>query len=141
VFWVNQVSGPIEIVNPGEESTVPPVAPDSSFYEGCDVTKTCFGIGQGNCVQNRRCNTVGAVIFDEGKFYFEMRSSSKNLPIEPVFTIEIKNALGQARYVAFALSYDTFMGNDSVIECVNDAGRVRAYTSFTTRDNSPRIQV
>lgn len=52
---------------------------------------------------------------------------------------------GQASYVAFALSYDDVMNRDSVIECVNDGGVVRAYSSFTNVENndysSPRIDV
>lgn len=37
----------------------------------------------------------------------------------------------RAGYIALALSYDSKMGSDSAIECVNDNGRVRAFTSLT----------
>lgn len=63
-------------VSPTTETPAPPV--DEDFYKGCDETKTCFGIGDGDCVSNRRCVTVGAVKHDEGKFTFEMRASSKS---------------------------------------------------------------
>jgi hypothetical protein len=33
------------------------------------------------------------------------------------------------------------MGRDSVIECVREGTSVRAYTSFTSKDDSPRIDV
>lgn len=37
-------------------------------------------------------------------------------------------------YVATALSTDTQMGTDSVIECVYENGEINAYASWTTRD-------
>lgn len=46
-----------------------------------------------------------------------------------------------ARYVAFGLSYDQIMNRDSVIECVDIGGSIRAFASFTTTYSSPRIQV
>jgi hypothetical protein len=36
-----------------------------------------------------------------------------------------------AGFIAMALSDDAFMGDDSAIECVNEGGVVKAYTSFT----------
>ena len=46
-----------------------------------------------------------------------------------------------ANYVALALSDDRQMGRDSVIECVREGTSVGAYTSFTSKDDSPRISV
>lgn len=46
--------------------------------------------------------------------------------------------------MGFALSFDDRMGRDSVIECVNERGDIRAYTSFTNvvdGFSSPRIEV
>lgn len=83
IFWTNQISDEIEIISGDEDpSTSPPIVPTTSppsddFYDGCGTAKTCFGIGDGNCVNNRRCNTIGAVIYKAGNFVFEMRSSSK----------------------------------------------------------------
>lgn len=75
VFWVNQQSPEFEVIH----ADLPPAEelPEDDFYEGCDVSKTCFGIGRANCVANRQCVTVGAVIHDAGKFIFEMRASRK----------------------------------------------------------------
>ena len=78
VFWVNQHSEEIEVVFAEVPPTEEPQPPSDDFYDGCDVTKTCFGIGDGDCVANRRCVTIGAVKHDEGKFTFEMRGSSKS---------------------------------------------------------------
>lgn len=117
-------------------TTAPPTTEstpdDLNFYEGCDTTKTCFGIGDGDCVRNRRCNTVGAVIYDGGRFYFEMRSLGKSSDLSLVKSITKVSLAARARYVAIALSYDQKMGRDAVIECVNDAGRVRTYSSVTS---------
>lgn len=48
-------------------------------------------------------------------------------------------------YVALALSEDDQMGRDSVVECVNEQGAVKAYTSWTIKENgkfdSPRTGV
>lgn len=37
----------------------------------------------------------------------------------------------RASYVALGLSDDNKMGKDSVIECVNEAGSIKAYASWT----------
>lgn len=90
VFWVNQHTQEIEVVflegsttevPPVSITEVPPVSTTESFeydfYQECGVTKTCFGISnERDCVANRRCDTIGAVIHNEGKFTFEMRASS-----------------------------------------------------------------
>lgn len=46
--------------------------------------------------------------------------------------------LGGAAYIALALSEDDMMGQDSVIECVNQSGNgpITAHTSFTNSDRS-----
>lgn len=69
---MKQVSKEIEVVYAELPPTNAPEISDFDFYEGCDVTKTCFGVGDDYCVPNRRCSTVGAVIHNEGKFIFEM---------------------------------------------------------------------
>lgn len=40
-----------------------------------------------------------------------------------------------AGYVALGLSDDDKMGKDSVVECVNESGSVKAYTSWTVVSN------
>lgn len=95
-FWVDHTSQFIEVnadastSEPTESTegpvvTQPPVTnppttvdPDSdSFYDGCGETKTCFGIGSENCFENRVCDSVGAVIHNDGRYFFEMRSPGK----------------------------------------------------------------
>lgn len=89
IFWVNEQSEEVEVVfaEPPSETTSITVAPTTTssappiegidVYEGCGVSKTCFGIGPGDCVQNRRCVTFGAVIYRDEKFIFEIRSTSE----------------------------------------------------------------
>lgn len=92
-FWVGQTSELIEVdvdattsaTTEGTTATQPPVTDPpttldpalDSFYDGCGETKTCFGIGAENCFENRVCDTVGAVIQNEGRYFFEMRSPGK----------------------------------------------------------------
>lgn len=95
-FWIGQTSELIEVdvdastLEPTESTegptmtqppvTVPPTTADpalDSFYDGCGETKTCFGIGSENCFENRVCNTLGAVIHNDGRYFFEMRSPGK----------------------------------------------------------------
>lgn len=89
VFWVNEISENVEVLlTDGElpsttSTTVAPPSDEFDIYEGCGVSKTCFGIGPGDCVQNRACVTFGAVIYRDDKFIFEIRSTSElNLDFE-----------------------------------------------------------
>lgn len=41
------------------------------------------------------------------------------------------DCLDTAAFIALALSDDAYMGDDSAMECVNENGVVKAYTSFT----------
>lgn len=51
--------------------------------------------------------------------------------------IERLFVLDQAAYIAMGLSMDRLMGDDSVIECVNEgaSGNIKAYTSLTFKAN------
>lgn len=53
------------------------------------------------------------------RYEFEIKSS----PVD--------NPADNPRYVAVALSTDDKMGDDSVMECVPENGRISAYTSYT----------
>lgn len=60
------------------------------------------------------------------------------------YIIELRSSR-QAGYVALGLSDDDKMGKDSVVECVNESGSVKAYTSMTVVANgkfdSPRTGI
>jgi hypothetical protein len=86
------------------------------IYDGCGDTKTCFGEPQ-NCVATKSCQTFSAVIVKGDRYIFEMKSKQN------------------AGYVAVGLSEDDKMGRDSVVECVSQAGSVKAYTSWTVVAN------
>jgi hypothetical protein len=96
------------------------------IYDGCGDTKTCFGSPE-NCVATKTCQTFSAVIVKGDRYIFEMKSQRN------------------AGYVALALSDDDKMGRDSVVECVSEAGSVKAYTSWTIVANgkydSPRTGI
>lgn len=48
-----------------------------SVYDGCDVTKTCFGLPPG-CLNSKSCVSFGAVIVKNSTYTFEMQSSSES---------------------------------------------------------------
>lgn len=85
------------------------------FYNGCGETKTCSGFPDG-CVNTKSCQAVAAVTVRGERYEFEMKTSAED----------------NARYVAVGLSDDTKMGDDSVMECVRENGRIQAYASWTT---------
>lgn len=78
-FWVDQTSSNVEVIFAVPPSLPTTEEPEFDIYDGCDETKTCFGIGESDCVRNRRCQTVGAVIHNEGNFVFEMRASGEKI--------------------------------------------------------------
>lgn len=137
-FWVGLESTPVKVVESGQNppsvvgisttrkppttTTVPPyVAPTSAatnnndpIYEGCGVTKGCFGFPEG-CVASQNCRAVVATIVQGERYIFEMKSGYNN-----------------PAYVAVGLSNDAKMGDDSVVECVPEQGTVNAYASWTS---------
>ncbi|XP_076268127.1 putative ferric-chelate reductase 1 homolog isoform X1 [Rhynchophorus ferrugineus] len=142
-FWVGVTSEPVEITKQGandpyvnlstppDEQTPPnfvPFQPKESstqfdpFYEGCSVTKLCFGAPAG-CVASQNCKSVVAVTVTGEKYDFELKAENN------------------AAWVGVGLSADDKMGDDSVIECVKKGTGVSAYMSETTVPNygSPRL--
>ncbi|XP_058458577.1 putative ferric-chelate reductase 1 homolog isoform X2 [Malaya genurostris] len=136
-FWVGLVSAPVKVVESGQNPTSvvgisttrrPPVttgtpsyvAPTSArieivdpIYEGCGVSKGCFGFPEG-CVETRNCRAVVATIVQGERYIFEMKSG-----------------YNRPAYIAVGLSNDAKMGDDSVIECVPEQGTIKAYSSWT----------
>lgn len=78
-FWVDQMSNNVEVIFAEPPSTTSTAVPEFDIYNGCNDIKTCFGIGENDCVRSRRCLTVGAVTYEEGKFVFEMRASGETI--------------------------------------------------------------
>lgn len=117
------LEGEGNIPRPGLSSTTAPnfITPKSNkeaatefdpFYKGCDVDKACFGAPDG-CIASKNCKAVVAITVLGDKYDFELK------------------AINNAQWVGVGLSDDTFMGNDSVIECVNEGRNVKAYMSYT----------
>lgn len=98
----------ILILSPKEQFSDP-------IYNGCGETKTCFGFPDG-CVNTKSCQAVTAVMVRGERYEFELKTSAGD----------------NARYVAVGLSQDAKMGDDSVMECVRENGRIIAYASWTT---------
>ncbi|KAK2589300.1 hypothetical protein KPH14_007851 [Odynerus spinipes] len=87
---------------------------DDPFYEGCSETKNCFGLPSG-CLQTKNCKAAVAVLVRGDRYLFEMQGRD-------------------GKYVAVGLSENNKMGDDSVVECTNEGGEVKLYTSWNTPD-------
>ncbi|XP_073846110.1 putative ferric-chelate reductase 1 homolog isoform X2 [Musca autumnalis] len=137
-FWVGIPSAPVRVVKrdiaPAGPTTprpsyspttrppyvpeyVPPApaaTPDDPFYDGCGSSKNCFGNKDG-CVDSKSCDFVAAIKVRGNIYEFELKSQAKD-----------------AAYVALGLSEDDKMGDDLVIECVPQNGKVSMYSSLTS---------
>ncbi|XP_070495050.1 putative ferric-chelate reductase 1 homolog [Chironomus tepperi] len=99
VFWVNY-------------QTSSTIVPSYDVYQGCGITKTCFGIPS-FCVPNRNCAMLAAVTYDNPDFTFELLSTANH------------------NYVAMGLSNSQSMGDSSVIECVRLQAGIQSFKSWT----------
>ncbi|KAJ6636406.1 putative ferric-chelate reductase 1 like [Pseudolycoriella hygida] len=135
-FWVGLESSPVQVVQRGSviappgisttrrpvTSTTPVYVPEikpkeeatDSIYEGCGETKTCFGVPD-SCVDRQNCQGMVTVQVLGEKFHFELKSNANNV-----------------QYVAVGLSLDDRMGNDAGMECIPEAGTIKAYSSWIT---------
>lgn len=81
------------------------------FYTGCFSEKGCFGAPDG-CVATKNCKIAVATIVKGESYEFELKAPQ------------------DAAWVAFGLSDDNKMGDDSVVECVRDQnGKFAAFMS------------
>ncbi|XP_025833870.1 putative ferric-chelate reductase 1 homolog [Agrilus planipennis] len=83
------------------------------FYDGCTEMKNCFGAPLG-CIATQDCVAAVTVTVKGDRYIFDLK------------------ARNSARWVGVGLSTDTKMGNDSVIECVDEGNSISAYMSRTT---------
>ncbi|KAB0803474.1 hypothetical protein PPYR_00444 [Photinus pyralis] len=131
-FWIGVRSEPLQIFSGGNRpstfktstirtSTSPHYNPQEdttrhvqfdAFYDGCDETKKCFGAPDG-CVSAQNCMVATAITVVGDQYQIELKSAS-------------------AKWAGLGLSSDNMMGDDSVVECVNDGNGIRAYLSWTT---------
>lgn len=103
-FWVGIESQPVQIRRRS--------VPADSFYEGCGVTKYCYGAPI-DCVYSGNCKVAVAVTSVGEAFDFELKAN------------------GDPAWVGVGLSDDAKMGDDSVVECVKENGRINAFMSWT----------
>lgn len=138
-FWVGMQSPIIEVVKKGSiiggisttraplttespqyQPTTPRPKPNTGdpIYEGCGDTKGCFGFPDG-CVKTKNCRAISVVHVMGDRYQFELKTGFPWDSSKPA-------------YIALGLSEDSKMGDDSVMECVPENGKVNAYTSYTT---------
>uniref|UniRef100_A0A0C9QEG1 CG8399_2 protein n=1 Tax=Fopius arisanus TaxID=64838 RepID=A0A0C9QEG1_9HYME len=117
---------------PTERPTTPPyyeapVAPEKdealtrkrAIYSGCGTTRTCFG-APNNCIDTQDCKAVVAISVRGERYIFELQGES-------------------AKYIAVGLSEDDKMGDDSVVECTETAGKIYLHHSWNTGHKNERL--
>ncbi|KAL1497531.1 hypothetical protein ABEB36_008475 [Hypothenemus hampei] len=143
-FWVGLESDPVHVTKRGandpqfsfplhNNGPTPPnyiprqVKQNSAefdpFYQGCSVTKLCFG-SPANCVESKNCKAAVAVTVAGDKYDFELKAESS------------------AVWVGVGLSEDDKMGDDSVVECVKRGNGIAAFMSYTNGNpnyGAPRL--
>ncbi|XP_018535155.2 LOW QUALITY PROTEIN: putative ferric-chelate reductase 1 [Lates calcarifer] len=136
VFWV-RLPGPViyqhgVTPHPPQSTTTPPpiltttpsILPGPFNSNGCGQTKSCLSDPLG-------CDP------EDGPHCFFLSMTTEG----PDKTSVIFELSGPAEgYVAFALSWDKWMGNDDVYMCVEDGGRVSVSAAFVTGRTNPEDQ-
>ncbi|CAG2056667.1 unnamed protein product, partial [Timema podura] len=145
-FWIGVLSDKVEVAkrsvdNPAQStgisttrapktSTVPAYIPeievkaaatDDPIYSGCGSTKSCFGAPD-QCLDTKSCTAVTTVQVEGDRYTFEVKGRG-------------------AGYAAVALSDDSKMGDDSVMECARDSAQNRpanVYLSYNTDKTNAR---
>ncbi|KAL0279216.1 UNVERIFIED_CONTAM: hypothetical protein PYX00_000821 [Menopon gallinae] len=152
-FWVGVESDPVQIVkrsiddrgrpggisttrSPIRMSTIADYTPQAEgkaskgsdpIYEGCNTVKSCFGFPD-NCVSTKSCTLLSTILVKGDRYEFELMG--------------VPNDNKRPKYVALGLSDDTFMADDSVMECVADGGnKVDVFMSYNIPDgkNNQRL--
>ncbi|XP_047739954.1 putative ferric-chelate reductase 1 homolog isoform X2 [Hyalella azteca] len=91
------------------------------MYVGCNSNKGCFGVPL-NCVASSNCKVLFTYTKSDGGYHFEIMGD---------FTGNQGNV-----YAAGGLSFDEFMGDDSVVACVLNNGVVDAVMTYNQgKDN------
>lgn len=95
VYWINLFTANVRIVPANQApitttsttttsttttttstTTELPEVDGIDVYQGCAVTKTCFGFPDG-CINTRNCVSFGSILFRDERFVYELLSSSK----------------------------------------------------------------
>ncbi|XP_012256779.2 putative ferric-chelate reductase 1 homolog [Athalia rosae] len=103
--------------NPPVKETATGVA--DPFYDGCGAAKNCFGHPV-NCVSQKNCQAAVSVLVRGDRYLFEVYA---------------RNSV----YAAVGLSDDSKMGDDSVVECVNNGNNVGLFMSWNDGTTNTRI--
>lgn len=110
------------------------------IYDECGITKTCFGIPD-NCITTQSCEAIATTVVVGNNYNFELQSYdgiSSRIFFPQFLKFDLVLCLENIAYVALGLSRDNRMGEDSVMECVNEEGTAKAYTSYNNRRDNTR---
>lgn len=90
VYWTNLFTANVRIVPANQApitttststtstTTALPEIDTIDVYQGCAITKTCFGFPDG-CIATRNCISFGSITFRDDRFIYELQSSSISL--------------------------------------------------------------
>ncbi|GFS54683.1 putative ferric-chelate reductase 1 homolog [Nephila pilipes] len=114
IFWTEIDSAPVKIkIDAPTNSRSERKESRSDMYDACFVSKGCFGIPAG-CINSQDCEVLLSYA----------KSSDGNL------AFKLSGFLEDNSYMAFGLSYDPVMGDDSVTECVKTRDNLIARHSW-----------
>ncbi|GIY89480.1 ferric-chelate reductase 1 [Caerostris darwini] len=117
LFWTEIDSSPVRVKNDGPTSSQSQserneAGSNSKLYENCFVSKGCFGIPAG-CINQQDCQVL-----------LSYSKASDGIQFK------LSGFLEEDSYMAMGLSYDQFMGDDSVTECVRKNSGLTASHSW-----------
>ncbi|GIY92631.1 ferric-chelate reductase 1, partial [Caerostris extrusa] len=117
LFWTEIDSSPVRVKNDGPTSSQSQgerneAGSNSKLYENCFVSKGCFGIPAG-CINRQDCQVL-----------LSYSKASDGIQFK------LSGFLEEDSYMAMGLSYDQFMGDDSVTECVRKNSGITASHSW-----------
>ncbi|XP_031831549.1 putative ferric-chelate reductase 1 homolog isoform X2 [Nomia melanderi] len=92
---------------------------EDSIYTGCGSEKNCFGSPAG-CIEAKNCKAMVAVLVRGERYLFELQAHD-------------------SKYVAVGLSNDSYMGDDSVVECTNEDGEIALHMSWNSGKTNKRL--
>ncbi|XP_046651670.1 putative ferric-chelate reductase 1 homolog [Daphnia pulicaria] len=123
-YWDKQISPEVIItrLDTAVSSTIDPLLTTEkpaalNVYDGCGISKGCIATPSG-CIDLKTCT---------------MMTTYQTLN-DDYLQLEIYGQITGDEYVAIGFSTDRKMGDDSVVECVNNRNTLTAYPSFNTPD-------
>jgi hypothetical protein len=121
-FWLGIQSGEVTVAAARGNTLTRTPKSLREAYDGCNVTKGCFGI-MGDCVTSQDCMVTITYAKATGGYYIEVFGIAETTDV----------------YMAGGLSFDTSMANTSVMACRSYQGVADVVMAFNTVGHSNSI--